>query len=113
MEALLTTLTPDVTLEADRCILPSEAPAWVQGAATVAERAVLGAMPWADVVLVEDRTGVAALQSGRLSRVLAFTVADGLITRSACLPTQDASGAWLWRCPKTDWAVRASPCETP
>lgn len=39
----------------------------------------------ADVMLVEDRTGIAVLQSGRLSRVLAFTVADGLVTQISVL----------------------------
>jgi RNA polymerase sigma-70 factor (ECF subfamily) len=81
MGALLAVLDPEVVLRADAAV--SGAPVTLRGAAAVARGAVASSQLSRDsaLALVNGSPGIVWAPSGRLARALAFTIADGKITR--------------------------------
>jgi RNA polymerase sigma-70 factor (ECF subfamily) len=80
-DALVAVLDPDVVLRADFGARRPAAPRVVRGAAAVAEQAVLGALPGAELhpALVNGAAGVVVTVGGRPFAVMGFTVAEGKI----------------------------------
>ncbi|GAA4985820.1 sigma-70 family RNA polymerase sigma factor [Kitasatospora paranensis] len=81
-DALLALLDPDVVLHADRAVIPSPEPIVVRGARTVAEGAMAatGRARFTGPALLDGAVGLVMAPGGRLSLVLAFTIADSRIT---------------------------------
>jgi RNA polymerase sigma-70 factor (ECF subfamily) len=81
-DALVALLHPDVVLRADKAVIPTPEPVVVRGAHTVAKGAMAatGRAAFTGVALIDGTAGLAMAPRGRLSVVLAFTIADGLIT---------------------------------
>ncbi|QIZ01740.2 sigma-70 family RNA polymerase sigma factor [Streptomyces sp. S1D4-11] len=81
-DALVALLHPDVVLRADQAVIPTPEPVVVRGAHTVAKGAMAatGRAAFTGVALVDGTVGLAMAPRGRLSVVLVFTIADGLIT---------------------------------
>jgi RNA polymerase sigma factor (sigma-70 family) len=79
---LVAVLHPNVLLEADREVLPPNAPLQARGAALVAKRAQFGASQEdaAQLMLVNGRPGIAVAPCGRLKLVMDFVVTDGRIS---------------------------------
>jgi RNA polymerase sigma factor (sigma-70 family) len=80
-DALLAVLDPDIVLRADGGTLRPDESVVVRGVRAVAERAVTFARlaPYARPALVNGAAGAVVVLEGRVSAVLAFTVADGRI----------------------------------
>ncbi|WP_329366862.1 sigma-70 family RNA polymerase sigma factor [Streptomyces sp. NBC_01483] len=81
-DALVALLHPDVVLRADKAVIPTPEPIVVRGAHTVAKGAMAatGRAAFTGVALIDGTVGLAMAPRGRLSVVLAFTIADGLVT---------------------------------
>jgi RNA polymerase sigma-70 factor (ECF subfamily) len=81
-DALVALLHPDVVLRADKAVIPTPEPVVVRGAHTVAKGAMAatGRAAFTGVALIDGTVGLAMAPRGRLSVVLAFTIADGLVT---------------------------------
>jgi RNA polymerase sigma-70 factor (ECF subfamily) len=81
-DALVALLHPDVVLRADKAVIPTPEPVVVRGAHTVAKGAMAatGRAAFTGVALIDGTAGLAMAPRGRLSVVLAFTIADGLVT---------------------------------
>jgi RNA polymerase sigma-70 factor (ECF subfamily) len=81
-DALVALLHPDVVLRADKAVIPTPEPVVVRGAYTVAKGAMAatGRAAFTGVALIDGTVGLAMAPRGRLSVVLAFTIADGLVT---------------------------------
>ncbi|WP_327137170.1 sigma-70 family RNA polymerase sigma factor [Streptomyces sp. NBC_01340] len=81
-DALVALLHPDVVLRADKAVIPTLEPIVVRGAQTVAKGAMAatGRAAFTGVALIDGTVGLAMAPRGRLSLVLAFTIADGLVT---------------------------------
>ena len=81
-DALVALLHPDVVLRADKAVVPTPEPVVVRGAHTVAKGAMAatGRAAFTGVALIDGTVGLAMAPRGRLSVVLAFTIADGLVT---------------------------------
>ncbi|WP_067490369.1 sigma-70 family RNA polymerase sigma factor [Actinomadura hibisca] len=81
-QALVTLLHPNVVLHADKAVIPSPEPVMVSGAEPVA-RGAMAAVERAQFTglgLIDGAVGLAMAPGGRLRVVLAFTIANGLIT---------------------------------
>jgi RNA polymerase sigma-70 factor (ECF subfamily) len=80
-DALVALLHPDVVLRADKAVIPTPEPVVVRGAHTVAKGAMAatGRAAFTGVALIDGTVGLAMAPRGRLSVVLAFTIADGLV----------------------------------
>ncbi|MER5919510.1 sigma-70 family RNA polymerase sigma factor [Streptomyces mirabilis] len=81
-DALVALLHPDVVLHTDKAVIPTPEPVVVRGAHTVAKGAMAatGRAAFTGVALVDGTVGLAMAPRGRLSVVLVFAFADGLIT---------------------------------
>ncbi|MCX5185546.1 sigma-70 family RNA polymerase sigma factor [Streptomyces sp. NBC_00268] len=81
-DALVALLHPDVVLRADKAVIPTPEPVVARGAHTVAKGAMAatGRAAFTGVALIDGTVGLAMAPRGRLSVVLAFTIADGLVT---------------------------------
>ncbi|MFE2967649.1 sigma-70 family RNA polymerase sigma factor [Streptomyces sp. NPDC059340] len=93
-DALVALLHPDVVLRADQAVIPTPEPVVVRGAHTVAKGAMAatGRAAFTGVALVDGTVGLAMAPRGRLSVVLAFTIADGLITEIDVIAESDRLG---------------------
>ncbi|WP_062440843.1 sigma-70 family RNA polymerase sigma factor [Herbidospora daliensis] len=80
--ALVRLLHPEVVLKADAAVIPTSEPVTVTGAGPVARGAMAAVQRarFTGLGLVDGRPGLAMAPGGRLRVVLAFTIADGLIT---------------------------------
>jgi RNA polymerase sigma factor (sigma-70 family) len=80
-DALVAVLHPDVVLRSDYGGRRPTAPKITRGVAAVAEQALIGALPGAELhpALVNGAAGVVITVRGRPFAVLGFTVADGKI----------------------------------
>ncbi|MFF7882068.1 sigma-70 family RNA polymerase sigma factor [Streptomyces sp. NPDC007896] len=93
-DALVALLHPDVVLRADQAVIPTPEPVVVRGAHTVAKGAMAatGRAAFTGVALVDGTVGLAMAPRGRLSVVLVFTIADGLITEIDVIAEPDRLG---------------------
>ncbi|MFD8217527.1 sigma-70 family RNA polymerase sigma factor [Streptomyces sp. NPDC059697] len=93
-DALVALLHPDVVLRADRAVIPTPEPVVVRGAHTVAKGAMAatGRAAFTGVALVDGTVGLAMAPRGRLSVVLVFTIADGLISEIDVIAEPDRLG---------------------
>jgi RNA polymerase sigma-70 factor (ECF subfamily) len=93
-DALVALLHPDVVLRADQAVIPTPEPVVVRGAHTVAKGAMAatGRAAFTGVALVDGTVGLAMAPLGRLSVVLVFTIADGLITEIDVIAEPDRLG---------------------
>ncbi len=88
-DELMTLLDPDVTLTIDRSLLPPGAPAVVIGAETVAQRARIGAMRAAELMLIDGAVGIVSAPLGVPDRLLRFTLAKDRIVAIEVVADQD------------------------
>jgi RNA polymerase sigma-70 factor (ECF subfamily) len=93
-DPLVALLHPDVVLRADRAVVPSAQPIVVRGARTVAKGAMAatGRARFTGPALVDGTVGLAMAPRGRLSLVLCFTIAEGLITEIEVIAEPDRLG---------------------
>lgn len=92
--ALLALLAPDAVLRVDAG--PDGGSRVVRGAAQVAGQAVLAAAAavHSRIVLVNGVPGIVAAPAGQVAAVLAFTVADGRVTRLDILADRERLRVW-------------------